>query len=550
MLHGGGLVCITAKVIVMAHERTEFEEKQQNAPRDLLDFDEDEMESQALYELVALEANERLSDAEDEYEEAMTETEAAKEQLDLRQKETDQARRENTQDPSDDNRYQLLQAMLAKKEAAEQVTMAQTAEKEAREDYQKALKKAIMAEVRKDYSDLKPQAEALKKLEDKQQKLVAEIKELKASGDDGALKAKSRKLENLNVKIDSQKEKLANVVDKLLAKNMDESRKVDLKAERKVENKTSKQEPLPQKNQIEYRTISAQFLLSESIRHEAALRHQLNSMNQKQEVFKKLIAGKSQYAEKSEFRYLRRGLATLEKVGRKLSHEISHENKVMEKLKAGITAGQTEVIRPHHARASEPINFKQEGKRKEVPQPEAVASKPESGSIIPVQEAPKAQPATQEMTSYQDAPKHTKAKQIIAQTQAGDEASQKRSEAIEKYISLSMLVENEIMESLKKGENVEQNLGEGVQTMLDVIDVVVSRNEMLKDQNDFEAGRQMIHKQHHDQDTREQRSIASEIKYGVYKGKSGSQTGTGTGAAASADSSSIAPARSGSNKLK
>lgn len=542
----------------MAQERSENEEKEQSKPRDLMDFDEDEIESDALLELILMEANERLSDAEEEYEEAQEETEAIKSELDDKQKEVDAARKAHTKDPSDDNRHNMLQAMFAKKEITDKLNEAKAAERESKADYEKALKRAIIAEVRKDYSDLKPQAESLKKLEDKHRQLTADIANFKAQGNDDAAKSKTRKLENLDSKISAKKDKLANVVDNLLSKRGADFKKSEVKA-RPVEKQNTEQsqpEAAPKSNQIEYRTVSAQFLLNESIRHEAALRQQLNSMNQKQEIFKKLIAGKSQYAEKSEIRGLKRGLETLERVGRKLSHEISHENKVMEKLKAGIAAGQTEVIRPLHKRASEPVFLTQPTQEKaissqpEISAPLASSSQASDNQTPSTPQAPINVTPDPSISTQARKPEHGKAKQIISQVQAGDEASKKRNEAVEKYISLSMLVENEIMESLKKGENVEQNLGEGVQTMLDVIDVVVARNALLKDENELHSDRQMIHKQKADMEYREKRSLPSEIKYGVYERKPDSQTGTGAGSAVSAEGSSIAPARSGNTKLK
>lgn len=502
--------------------------------------DDNEIElSQEMLEGISTMANELLAAAEEDYNDAKQGTADAEKAAQLRQEDVKKAKDQYDGSPTEESRYQLSQATSAKKEADNRLEVVKNVEHQCEADYKGAMKNAILAEVRKDYSELKPQAEAVKKLETKQLKLSDEVGMLKAIRDenkdnnkrtgylDKQIAVKSEKLGALTEKIASRKEKLTNIVDTLLAKCQENSPQ-------------NNQAQDPSNDKRQFKTVSAHQLLSEAYKHEAGLRQQLNAVMQKQTMLKKKISGTSQYAHRSEVRELNRELNTFQRSARQLNYEINHEQKAIAKLKSGIEAGQTEVIIRQHKRADE----------------HHPAKKEEASQAL--QASPNQEPSLQK-----GAGKAKHQQEAKTQEENDERAPLKRTQAMDQFVGFGMMLEREIMESVKKGENVEENLGEGAKTVLDVIEVVVGRNIALKEaidldkdssgedvDNESQGNKHLVHQHKAELDTREMRSIPSEMKYGQMKRKSGSQTDTSAGAAA--DTLSIAPTRlgGGGTKLK
>lgn len=500
----------------MPNMKDKPEAKQQSS----IDFDDAEgQQSQEELESLCIAASEALAEAEEDYAEAQQETAEAKIDVAARDNDLKEARNLYRDSPSDDTRYQYFQGRSAKEKADERLDDATQVEEQCKVSYENAMKAAIVAEIRRDYSELKPQTDALQQLEAKHEKLSSEIDQLKQTREeskennkrtgylDKQISVKEEKLAALQQKIADKKEQISNTVDAILDKcETSASQRIQQKAESKTQS-----EPKPeQSNQPLIRQHPSKQELQ---KYEANLRGQLNKVEVEKGMLKKVLGNMSPYAKAHEVRNLQRAIERLEKNTTHLKHEIGHVQKV---LKGEI---QHPVVSSHHK------HHMQNTKNQEDHQPTV------------------------------DKPKQAKMARTTASTrstaskrQAQEELSpDSRSAKMDRFIEMGPELEKEHMDKVKSGEDIEKNLGDGAEVVAMVIELAVTRNLAIKQGWDInkQAPEQpyllrdeesVTPKYKTDLDIRETRSMHSEVAYGVAKRKS-----TGTTTSSSTDGA-VAPA--------
>lgn len=488
-------------------------------------LDEQELEvSQEELESLSIAASEALAEAEEDYTTAQQDTALAQNEVKSREKDLDEARRQFKDSPSDDTRYQYSQARLAKEDADERLDAALEVEQHCKEGCEKAMKAAIMAEIRRDYSELKPQTDALARLEQKHEKLSGEIAQLKQTREenqennqrtgylDKQINVKEERLASLQHKIADKKEQISITVDGILSKC--ESSANERVQQRAASNPQFEPTAEPQ-SMLKNQDLAKRHPSREEMqKYEANLKGQLNKAEVEKGMLKKVLGNMSPYAKAHEVRNLQKAIDRLEKNTKHLKHEIDHVQKV---LKGEI---QLPIISAHHKHAHHAKNDQQQ---------QSSVAKSEA-------EQPLAEP---KRTKHQRNAKKKEAQENPAGTE--------RSDKMDKFIQLGPELQKEHMEKVKSGEDIEKNLGDGAEVVTMVIELAVARNLAIKEGWDInkeapektyllrdEEGVTPQYKT--DLDVREQRSMHSEVAYGVSKRQS-----TGGGAGATDTTGAVAP---------
>ncbi|MGE3317952.1 MAG: hypothetical protein AB7I18_01540 [Candidatus Berkiella sp.] len=490
---------------------------------DLTDLNDEQIEvSQEELESLFIAASEALAEAEEDFAEAQEESTGAQIEVEARTKDLEEARRLYKESPSDDTRYQYSQARLAKEEADDRLDAAVKVEERCKEGCENAMKAAIVAEIRRDYSDLKPQTDALQRLEAKHAKLSGEVAQLKENREenqenkkrtgylDKQISVKEEKLAALEQKIVDKKEQITQTVDVILDK-------CEASANQRVQQKESKPqsepEPKPELQQNNQMLARQHPSRQEMQKYEANLRSQLNKVEVEKGMLKKVLGNMSPYAKVHDVRNLQKAIGRLEKNMNHLKHEIGHVQKVLK--------GEIQ----HHVG---PIHSQGHHAKNQQHQPN-IAIPEQEQSLAQLQQPQPARKAASPKTSEE--------------TPTGPQKSEK----IDRFIELGPILEKDHMEKVKSGEDIEENLGSGAEVVTMVIELAVARNLAIKQgwdinkeapaQESLAPDNQSVTPKHRaDLDIRETRSMHSEVAYGVAKRKS-----TGGGASATDASGVVAP---------
>lgn len=484
-------------------------------------MDVDLEENQRLLEEDVLNAMDALTSAEEDYNEAKQETAAARADIAILQQEIDEKTAEYKQDPSKSLKAEIKHAHEEKEEADERLEEAESVEEQCKETYEEAMKNAVLAEVRRDYSQLKPEADALKKLEAKYERLQGEITELQTTRDsnfdsqkrtgylDKQIDVKMEKLEELKAKIESQKFQMSMVIDNIVTKFEENAAKNPAQRPARAETKVEPEKPKPQ---------AAQRTLSDYIKYEATLRQQYDKIMRGQIAVQKTIGGLSQYAEQKDAKQLNEQLHVLERVAKQITHEITYAQKMID-------------------------NY---GKPQAEKKPFTMPVK--SAAAQPTTQEPQQMAQTQtEAQAVVQQPTHAKEQSNTEHSAHHNVQSAERFQALDKFIGLGTQLEQLCMNYVKEGKDVEENLNESANAVMQVIEAVITQNLALKNAIDLDRGSfddintisntddSMTHHHKAEMDIRLMRSEKSETRYGKMKdslerAKAASQSSSSGGA--------------------
>ncbi len=483
-------------------------------------------ENQRQLEEDALSAMDALASAEEDYNEAKEETVAARADIAILQQELDEKTTEYKEDPSQSLKAEIAHAREEKEEADERLEEAESVENECKEAYEEALKNAVLAEVRRDYSQLKPEADALKKLEAKYERQQSEIAELQATRDsnqdsqkrtgylDKQIDVKIEKLEELKAKIESQKFQMSMVIDNIVTKFEENAAKNPTQKPAKAAPNPEAEKPKPQ---------ATQRTLSDYIKYEATLRQQYDKIMRGQVTVQKAIGGLSQYAEQKDAKQLSQQLHVLERVGKQITHEINYAQKMIENYG-----------KPQAERKPFTMPVKQSAAKNQQSEPTENVAATSTNEPIVQQPIEMAQPSQSQPSQGQN-----NVQQSIQ--------SAERFQALDKFIGLGTQLEQLCMNYVKEGKDVEENLNESANTVMQVIEAVITQNLALKNAIDLDRDSfddintigntddSMTHQHKAEMDIRLMRSEKSETRYGKMKdslerAKAASQSSSSGGA--------------------